>query len=485
MLDWLWMDMNLESFSWTVAAGLLIQVVGILCAVHALWHVRTPQGTIGWCLALVAFPTIAVPLYWVLGRNKFHEYRAAMRREWDRDGITEAYRETLEQYRCSQCDQDTVLNVLDRMTGYRSSRGNTVRLLVDGDATYDAMLRAIGEAEHYILFQVYILRDDEVGLQFQEKLIERAQAGVRVCLLYDALGSYLLGQAYVDTLQEAGVEVASFEVMRRWRYPFQLNFRNHRKILVVDGRVAALGGLNVGEEYLGRHRRLSPWRDTHLEIRGPAALAAQMIFVNDWYWARRTVPEGLRWTPEDVASDGSDLILLPSGPTDVQEVCTIYFVHCINAARERLWIATPYFVPDASIVNALAMAVLRGVDVRILIPKLNDSLMVDLASHGFLGPMEQIGVQLFHYEQGFAHQKVFLVDDKMASVGTANLDNRSLRLNFELNALVVDESFAAEVAKMLDDDFARAHPIGPEDLARKGFPFRLGVAASKLFEPVL
>ncbi|MCB1070007.1 MAG: cardiolipin synthase, partial [Kiritimatiellae bacterium] len=265
---------------------------------------------------------------------------------------------------------------------------------------------------------------------------------------------------------------------------FQLNFRNHRKIVVVDGEVAYVGGLNVGDEYLGLDPKMSPWRDTHVEVRGPVVQGVQLSFAEDWYWAAGEVLSGLNWTPRAVEGGEVVALCLPSGPADRLETATLYFLSAINHAQRRIWVASPYFVPDEQIVSALQLAALRGVDVRILIPKNPDNLMVGLSAYSYLEELEAVGVRVFRYKPGFMHQKVMLVDDLAASVGTANFDNRSFRLNFEVSMILVDPQFARTVEAMLEADFARSEPAYASELTDASFPFRLAVKVSRLMAPL-
>ncbi len=265
---------------------------------------------------------------------------------------------------------------------------------------------------------------------------------------------------------------------------FQLNFRNHRKIVVVDGRAAWVGGANVGDEYLGRHPRLTPWVDTMVKVTGPAVQSIQVPFVEDWRWAKGETLE-LDWTPQAAPSGASRKVLcLPTGPADRFETCTLYFLHAINTATDRFWIASPYFVPDEQIVSALKLAALRGVDVRVLIPDDCDNTLVRLSGWSFVGPLEDAGVKIYRHINGFMHHKVMLVDDHTAAVGTANFDNRSFRLNFEITLEVLDPKFAREVEALFHRDFADARLSSAQELAERRFPVRFAVQVARLLAPV-
>jgi len=343
------------------------------------------------------------------------------------------------------------------------------------------MLAAVASAERYVLMQFFIFHDDGLGRRVRDLLLEKAAAGVRVCVLFDGIGSHALPKRYVDTLLDGGVEIRVFAT-RRKSNRFQLNFRNHRKILVVDGDIGFTGGLNVGDEYLGIKPPLTPWRDTHIQIEGPAVADLQRTFAEDWYWVTGKLPPMA--TPR--YADGPALTLIAAtGPADSQESCSLYFVSAIHAATRRVWVTTPYFVPDQAVMAALRLAVFRGVDVRVLIPSRPDHYAVFQASGLYAHEAVLAGVRMFRYQPGFIHQKVMLIDDDTVSIGSMNLDNRSFRLNFEISALNIDPAFAAEVETMLLADFAHARQIVPADYERAPYLRRLIMHVARLFDPVL
>jgi cardiolipin synthase len=300
-------------------------------------------------------------------------------------------------------------------------------------------------------------------------------------VLYDGIGSHALPRRYVETLRAGGVAIHPFATQRRHNR-FQLNFRNHRKIVVVDGAVGYVGGLNVGDEYLGLKPPLAPWRDTHLELRGPAVGELQRSFAEDWHWVTGALPPLRTPPPGDGAAH---TLIAATGPADRQESCSLFFVAASNAARRRLWLASPYFVPDHAVMAALRLAVFRGVDVRVLIPSRADHTAVFLSSTLHAHDAVRAGVRMFRHHPGFMHQKVLLVDDDTAAVGSMNLDSRSFRLNFEIGALNVDRGFAAEVEAMLRNDLAHCTEITVAEYDNAPWPRRLAMHVARLFDPVL
>jgi len=471
-----------------VTVVMVFHVLGLLSTVDAVMKTRTPQGTIAWIAVLNTVPYIAVPAYWVLGRSRFHGYVEA-RRQLDNPETRERVRQVRKRLQpwfapATSYAESSAGTVSDRLVAFPYLTGNSVELLVDGEATFASLLEGIDRAAEYVLFQFFIVHDDEIGREVQRRLLARARAGVRVYFLYDEVGSYDLPRAYLDTLKAAGVEVSPFNTRKGPKNRFQLNFRNHRKLVVVDGREAWLGGHNVGDEYLGKDPKIGPWRDTHIRIAGPAVLGAQAAFQDDWEWATGA-HLGLSWEPVP-APDGQNMevLVLPSGPADALETATLLFTHAINTATRRIWIATPYFVPDPGMIAALQLAGLRGVDVRILIPEKGDHLLSSLNAFAYLKDASATGVRFYWYRPGFLHSKTLLVDDDVSLVGSANFDNRSFRLNFELGAVVRDSAFAKEMERMYETDLARSRPAASDELDRRSFWFRLAVRLATLTAPL-
>ena len=467
---------------WVVA---LIQILGILSAIRAVMDARTPQGAIAWAIALIAFPYVALPLFWIFGKRKFVGYVI------ERRGALSEAGPIARKVRHALLDRGLLITTdharalpFERLAKLPFTTGNDAELLVDGDATFASIFAGIEKARDYILVQFYIIRDDQVGQQLQEHLLERARAGVRVYVLYDEIGSYDLPDRYIDRMTGAGIEVRSFHTIGGRANRLQINFRNHRKIVIVDGVHGWVGGLNVGDEYLGRDPKVGFWRDTHLHVQGPVVQAVQVAFLEDWHWAADEMPE-FNWDPLPSPTGAKRSVLaLPSGPADELETCTLFFIAAINAATSRLWIASPYFVPDEQFITAVQLAALRGVEVRILTPKKSDNFLVGLSIWSYLEELEQVGVQFYQYTRGFMHQKVTLIDDRACTIGTANFDNRSFRLNFEITMGVADDEMSSQVRKMLEADFADSQRITAADLRARSFAFRFAVRAARLASPV-
>jgi cardiolipin synthase len=434
-------------------------------------------------ISLITFPYLAIPLYWVVGRSRFSGYVRGRRAG---DGrlrkLAESMHRRLRRYEIEIADEDAFARAAMILGGLPFTRGNALELLIDGEEMFERLFREMQQAQEYLCVNFFIVKNDKIGTRFQQALIERAQAGVKVRFLFDEIGSHKLPRRYLKALRDAGIECHSFGTNRHWWSRLQVNFRNHRKIVVIDGKTAFLGGLNVGDEYLGRDVRFGAWRDTHLQMKGPAVQAVQMVFLEDWFWATEAVPD-LCWTTRRESADQVAAVI-PTGPADPADSWQLVVAEAANSSRQRLWITSPYFVPDEGVLTALQAAAIRGVDVRILLPERPDHLLVWLSAFSYYEQSIPYGVKLFHFHRGFLHQKVMLIDERLAAVGTANLDNRSFRLNFEITAFSPDQRFVDEVARMLVEDFSDAREATVEDFTGRSFLFRAACRAARLLAPI-
>ena len=480
-------------------AFVLIQIVGVVFAVDSVMQGRTPQGTLAWSFALIVAPIVAVPFYLVFGSRRFAGYVKARRKRRGELGqlsaqlsrILAPHTANINGVEGAAPTADAAASdlTIQRMIVTPCTRGNRTELLMNGKGFFNALIGAIEGAKHDVLVQFYIINDDLIGRRFKAALLAAAIRGVKVRLLYDIIGCSKLPRGYARELSAGGVEVAGFRSSRAPVTRLQINFRNHRKLLVADGKLAITGGLNISDEYDDKDKVLTPWRDTAIAITGPAALEAQLSFVEDWYFATGKVPQ-LPWAvaarDADSQTDEADsrVVIAPTGPADDFESGALLILHLISRAKRRLWIATPYFVPDESVLDAMRLAVLRGVDVRLIVPKAHDQILMKLAMMSFEPEMVAAGVRVFLYQNGFMHQKVILSDD-LASVGSLNLDNRSMRINFELTAVVADAGFTDAVVRMLESDLRQCKELLANSLKGMKLGTRVAVRLARLMAPVL
>ncbi len=476
----------MEPFSLVAIAVGLLYLAALGCVYRILLTYRTAQGAIAWIIGLLGLPYVAVPLFLLFGRYRFGGYIRA-RRMGDQ-ALTNLLNRFEQQTTSIPAPADGYftdeLQVLCKLGRQPFTEGNRCTLLRDGEATFEALFEAMENATRYILLEFYIIRSDRVGQRIKAILERKLAQGVQVWFLYDNIGSVWLPSSYLKQLAAAGARVASFGDGNVRRRRFQINFRNHRKLLVCDGVIGFVGGINLGDEYLGTAMDQEPWRDTHCQIEGPAVTGLQLTWLEDWNWASDEFPE-LDWAPPATQVGNDRVLMLPTGPADDWETCSLFFLNCINNARQRLWISSPYFVPDFQIMNALQLAALRGVDVRVLIPEKSDSWLIGLAAYSYLVQACQTGIKIYRYQPGFMHQKVILVDDRYAAVGTANLDNRSMRLNFEISAVTTAPHFIASVESMLEEDLDNCRLMHECDYNDRSTLFRLSCRAIRLLAPLL
>lgn len=466
----------------------IAHLLGIIAACHAILNTRTSQGAIAWAVSLTTMPYVTLIPYLFLGRSKFKGYADA--RWLHNESLRLRSHQPEWKFLASSAGKsvhtlgESVIRSLTQLGGMPFLSGNSVRTLINGDATFTAILEAIDEAKDYVIVQFFIVRADALGDVLKDALLNCVRRGARVYFLYDSIGSFDLPYRYVADLRSGGVDVHPFATNRCFVNRFQINFRNHRKIVVVDGTRAFVGGHNVGIEYLGANPRLSPWRDTHIEVRGPAVTSIQFVFAEDWYWATQQLPP-FDLSPPAASSDNMHCLVLPSGPADRQETCLLFFVEAINTARKRIWITTPYLILDDAVFSALRLAALRGVDARIMMPSRCDHYVVFEASKLYAYDAVRAGIRIFRYRPGFLHQKVVLVDDVAAAIGSANLDNRSFRLNFEIMVLTVHHGFAQEVESMLLHDFEEAFEIDCSEYHNAPTSRKVTMHIARLFAPIL
>jgi len=470
------------SVTLSTLALLAMWITAGLSALSAARTARTPQGAMGWVVFLLALPIVALPAYLFFGHHRFKNYRETrLQSERTVQGI-----KNFSQDHVVSPDQLCINPApFEAVAGLPVCRGNGFELLINGQTAFDAMFQAIDDARDYVLVQFYIVRDDSMGHRLRDHMIAAAQRGVAVWFMTDAVGSHALPQSYASALASAGVNLVDPTTRRGPKHRFLLNFRNHRKTVIIDGLIGFTGGLNVGDEYLGLDPGFGAWRDTHLRLSGPVVLQLQLVFAEDWHWLTdEPLLDLLHWDARHAPQDMAALIVATGPGDNTTETGSMMFFSAISAARHRIWIASPYFVPDLDVVAALKHAALQGIDVRVLLPDSIDHYAPWLAAHSYFDDLRAVGVKILRYNTGFMHQKIILIDETIAGVGTTNLDNRSFRLNFEAMALFFDSTAAQQVAKMLEHDFTHSVEMN-KNLDQQKLSIRLGAPVARLFAPVL
>lgn len=424
----------------------------VLMAMWIVWEKREPAATLGWLLALAALPVLGFLVYHLVGPRRIKRQR--QRRLLARAALDERPVKGGPVTGLPPC----LAHLAHRTTGIPPVAMQAPRLLRDGEETYTAMLAAIAEARHHVHLASYIFDPDTTGEIFLSALLDKARAGVQVRVLIDSVGSTRLRHRFFDTLRAAGGEVDWFHPIRfRPLRRSNLNFRSHRKMLIVDGCIGFTGGVNISDTQDHR-RRADAHRDLHLRFEGEAVRALQLTFLEDWaYVSGKALCDPALW-PEH-ATQGAPTLMLPSGPDTSWESFHRLTVSLLHTASQRIWLATPYFVPTEATRLALGNAALSGVDVRIMLPQRADSLLVSAAARSYYDELLATGVRIFEYHPNLLHTKALLVDDRYLLIGSGNFDNRSFRLNFELSALIADTELASAMDALWHDYARQANEI--------------------------
>ena len=475
---------NYLSFKGVLYYLVALYLIAFTLCIRAIMNSRSSQGALAWSISLISFPSLAIPFYLLFGRRKFHGYITARRSSslFNNELGQDIYCSLLK-HKTFDAEVVNKYQTFEKLASLNFTSNNNVTLDIDGEKIYKSMLNEINKANDYILIQFYIIRDDKVGELFKSALIAKAKEGVRIYILYDEIGSYDLGRKFISELEHHAIEVVSFISSQGSNSRFQINFRNHRKMIIIDGKVGLLGGANLGEEY-NKNIAGDVWRDTNITLEGPAVMGMQVSFIEDWYWSCGNIIT-THWEPKPSDVENKKVLILPTGPADELETCQLYFQQAIYSAKKRIWITSPYFVPDSAIIQSLILASLRGVEVKILVPSKSDNILVDYALHSCINECKKTNIQFYNYLPGFLHQKVILIDDDFSSIGTSNLDNRSMKLNFEVSALIVDEEFNKQVFNMLQIDIQNSQEIKLTIYENGSLWFRFKVKLSRLFTPIL
>jgi cardiolipin synthase len=474
-----------------VQLTVLVSVVSMVVTIP--WILMTKKestSAVAWCLLVFFLPTLGALLFILFGYQHVARPLKRKRRHnktFRRDQPEEPHSAVPGAKPTAEPDESWqgMGPLAQRFGAFPATTGNRVTLYHDGRSAFDAMSDAMEAARHHIHLEYFIFQPDDTGRRVLDLLARKARQGVEVRLLYDAMGSRRLHRRTLQPLHAAGARCSVFLPINPLRRRIQVNMRNHRKILVIDGQTAFTGGLNIGDEYLGLVPRFGFWRDTHLQVRGPAVAGLQRVFIEDWDFA---ADENLKETAyfPDAASDGSHGVqVIHSGPDqELNSIREVYFA-AILRARKRLWIASPYFVPDAGIRDALCLAGFQGVDVRVLCQCHPDKWIPLFAGRYYWDEVLKADVKVYQYTCGMMHSKVILVDGEWASVGSANLDNRSLHLNFEVNCLINAPELVSQLETAFRNDLRAAIQLDSEVFARRPLAGRVVENACRLLSPIL
>ncbi|HKM33771.1 MAG TPA: cardiolipin synthase [Lachnospiraceae bacterium] len=466
----------------------------IFAIIIVFFQRRDPKTVWTWLMALYFIPILGFILYLLIGTD-MHKRKMFKIKEIE-DKLNEAIRQQEHQLRIKELQahapdidgfSDLVMFNLDTM-GSVLTDTNDIDIYVDGNKKFDALIEDIRSAKDFIHIQYYIIKNDVLFNRIKEVLIEKSREGVEVRILYDAMGCRSVRSSFWRNLNKQGIITAEFFPALFRRLHLRVNYRNHRKIVVIDNRVAYVGGFNIGKEYIGLDPRFGYWRDTHLRIEGEAIMGLELRFLLDWNYtakenlfAKQKYMQGLK----AVHRDRCDMQIIYSGPdTSLQHIRDNY-VRLIHKAKEKIYIQTPYFVPDEAMLTALKIAIYSGVEVNLMIPCKPDHPFVYWATYSYMGDLIMAGANCYTYNNGFLHSKGIIIDEKVFCYGTANMDIRSFSLNFEVNVVVYDEPKTKEMISYFEDDIKQSTLITNDIYARRSLLIRFKEQVSRLLSPLL
>ncbi|MGO4107627.1 cardiolipin synthase [Paenibacillus sp. YAF4_2] len=469
---------------------LLLLIYSAQPAIILLLERRVPAKAIAWIALSLAVPFLGFIGYWMIGRSKRVKAGQDISREYEQaaERLSSSVNSIGELDNIGMLVQEQLLQLLNECSGRPITLGNQVKVLTNGKETFAAILHAIEQARHHIHLDYYTIRDDGIGKQFLTLLIEKANAGIEVRVLYDGIGSVHLSKRYIKELKQAGVQVSCFLPARVALFKRLLNSRNHSKIAVIDGRVGFVGGINIGDEYLGKDERLGFWRDTQLQLKGDSVYFLQELFMKDWELAaKERLPVHAGYMPEHDLEDTvqEPVLIVSSGPDRSGEPILETAFAAVKAAKSSVYISTPYFIPDESLLSALGNAAKSGVDVRLIIPGIADTQVVLWATLSFIERMLEAGIRVYRYQKGFIHAKVMIVDNLLAVVGTANMDMRSFHSNFEQNAVLFNQQTIDQLRQDYEQDLLDSLELDLPSFSMRSRRQKAAEAAAHLFSPLL
>ena len=475
----------------------------VVLATWILFEKRSPVATLAWILSLIALPYVGFVVFFLFGPR--HLLRKRLKHKRARGAVSASTPLGASEPPPAQHDPrvEQLVHLVQRAGEPPASQCDTVEIFHDARESFDALEAAIRAAKHHVHVAYYIFDPRRTGHRFRDALIERAKAGVQVRLLVDDVGSSAIGRRFLKPMRAAGIKFARFNEVAFSRIRSRMDFRNHRKIVVCDGTVGFTGGVNISDDYLPpvegpkpavdaiRDARKEvkghslPWRDTHVKITGDAVRWLQLTFLDDWYYATKYAARDKVYFPAPKRTGQHLVQIVSSGPDrDVEPIQKLYFA-AIGTARERVYATTPYFVPDDAVLTSLTTAAMRGVDVRVLVPRRSDSLIVTAAARSYYDTLLAAGVRVYEYQPTMIHSKTLVVDDFFAAVGTANMDNRSFRLNFEVTAIMYGAEHAETLSAQFRKDLSKAKEIKPATRLLVPLRWRMAEAGARVLSPLL
>lgn len=472
---------------------LLFYFITILVVVFVIiLENRNPVKTISWVLVLVLLPVIGFVFFIFFGQNLRKEKiiaKKGLRNQLQLSQMAESQVTKLSDGELfvteSLKDKRKIISLLLNNSNSIITINNKVEILKDGEETFRSMISAIEEAKEYIHLEYYIFVEDGIGNKIKDILIKKASEGVKVRIIVDDVGSWQLKKPFFKEMEDAGIEAYPFLKVRFPTFTSKVNYRNHRKILIVDGKVGFLGGVNIADRYLYGKPQLGSWRDTHLKVEGDSVHSLQSIFLTDWYFVSQEELYDKEFFPVSNAIGNTMLQIVASGPDSDWPGIMMGIFQAISSAKKYVYIATPYFMPNEGVLMALKAAAMGNVDVRIILPEKSDSHIIHLSTRSFIREMLDANVKIYFYNTGFIHSKVMVVDDIISKVGSSNMDFRSFEHNFEVEAFIFNEEIALELKSQFEDDIKNSYLVITENWVKRPPIQKIKESFARLISPLL
>ncbi len=480
-------------------------IVGAIISMSIILENRDPARTVTWLLIFILLPGIGLVIYAILGRNmrkrklfKTQKLASSIREEKVFENLERI--EEIANTEQSTINTNQLLN--EHIEDYSKKRvislllntgklpfttNNKVSVYIDGNQKFKNLLEDIKNAKNHIHLEYFIIKDSEIGRELKDLLIKKSNEGVKIRILYDDVGCWRFWfyRKFFNEMKEKGIEIVAFLPAKFPLTGGKLNYRNHRKIAIIDGKIGYTGGLNIGDEYMGKNKKFGYWRDTHIKIEGTSVYMLQMIFLTDWYYTTKEIITEDKYFPSPQRCGNSMVQIIASGPDSDWESIRYAYFSAICQAKKSIYIETPYFIPDESILIALKSAALSGVDVRIVFPKIADHKIVNNASYSYFDDILKSGGKVYLYTKGFIHSKIMTIDDKIASTGSANMDLRSFMLNFEINAFIYDKEIVERMNKDFFEDLNNSEELTLDEFSKRKLGKKVRESIARLFSPIL
>jgi cardiolipin synthase len=484
--------------NWWLIGEIAYVLILILVCLRIIYDTRSTTKTLAYLLFAIFVPFLGMIFYFSFGINYRHR-KMYSKKLYENDDLAAKFQQRILNYSAQTFQQNHAAVISNKELAFMVLKDsmspltakNAVKLLINGENKFPEVLDAIRNAKHHIHIEYYIFEDDEIGAAIETALIEKAKEGVTVRFVYDDFGSRDIRKKLVPRLIANGVAAFPFLKVHFMLFANRLNYRNHRKIIVIDGKTAFVGGINVSDRYIndGRNPKQVYWRDTHLRIDGPGTQYLQYLFLCDWnFCANEKLQPDRCFFPSDppqTEQENKIVQIAASGPDSESPTILFSILQAINLATEEILITSPYFIPGESLLDALTIASLSGIKVKLLVPSKSDSILVNAAARSYYNDLLREGVEIYQYQKGFVHAKTMVADNKVAIIGTANMDFRSFDLNFEVNAIVYDTGIASELSAVFYKDLKDAHRIDPEQWAARPLYKHLLEKAARLLSPLL